>query len=98
MIESEQEMKNILLEFIMSHPDQFDFLMDVDGKIKIKKIIDITYFDFSSGKKYYNGRCETEYKGGTSYGIFCVNKKELKLIERKYKINKIINGTKSTSA
>ena len=48
MIESEQEMKNILLEFIMSHPDQFDFLMDVDGKIKIKKIIDITYFDFSS--------------------------------------------------
>ena len=82
-------MEDILYEFIMSKPNEFPFLMDQDNAIKLRKIFDITYYDLLSGDKYYNATCEIDFMDGWADLTVCIYEKELEMIERKHKIQKL---------
>lgn len=89
--EKRPEMEDILLEFIMSKPDEFAFLVDrKDGKIKISEVSNILFCDLLSGDKYYNATCKMEYRGKYHDAPIYIYEKELRLIERKHKLKKYV--------
>jgi len=87
--EARPYMEDVLLEYIETNPIKFVFLEDSDKKIKLYRIFNITYFNLLSGDIYYNGTCEVKRNGKYSHLGICIYEKEIKMLERKLKIQKL---------